>query len=217
MPPKEDQGSYSTPPLGSLANACDQCDLERPACGNCAKLGRQCEGYERYPIFLNRTVEGISRRSHLQEAKEAPAFSTYDDVRLAPDDVSHGGGFHSNLFREISGHSAWEVRVVAWFWDSYAPTTAATEKSKSTSVWLYHAVELSNPTPVLHQALLALSITRYGRVHGNLAMRKHGQAIYGNALRLLQQALYNEVLMYDDETLASVRALVLYEVRHRCL
>ncbi len=216
MPSKEDSGSYLKSGLEAPANACNQCDLERPACGNCAKVGRPCEGYERYPIFLNRTVQGISRRSHLQEVKETPALSTrgYDDSSSS--DESHVGTFRRSLPRGISGSGAWEVRVVAWFWDSYAPTTEAADKSKSTSVWLYHAVELANPAPVLHQALLALSITRYGRVHGNYAMRKHGQAIYGNALRLLQQSLYDEVLMLEDETLASVRALVLYEVRFPC-
>ena len=41
---------------------------------------------------------------------------------------------------------------------------------------------------------------------------KSGQQIYGEALRLLQDALYDQDLMWNDETLAGVRALVLYEV-----
>lgn len=149
----------------------------------------------------------------MEEAKEAPSLSSTDRDAIQIVDVSRGSAAEFNLPPEISSYGAWEAGVVAWFWNSYAPTAAGPETSRNTSVWLYHTVEVSNPSPVLHQSLLALSITRYGSVNGNTAMKKHGQALYGNALRLLQQALYDEMLMLDDETLASVRALVLYEVR----
>ena len=42
------------------------------------KSGRDCEGYERYPVFLNRTHAGLERRPHLAEAKVAPL----DEVQI---------------------------------------------------------------------------------------------------------------------------------------
>ncbi|KAJ9603256.1 hypothetical protein H2200_012034 [Cladophialophora chaetospira] len=205
MPSKEDQGSYLMSPTAVISSRGQLC----------AKAGRTCEGYEHYPIFLIRTPEGPARRSHLSEAKAIPRPSSLGRDGSLPnrnDDVSRGGAENFGLPADITNHGAWEAGVVAWFWNSYTPAAAASDTSKGTSIWLYHTVEVSNPTPVLHQALLALSITRYGSVNGNIAMKKRGQAIYGNALRLLQQALYDEVLMLHDETLASVRALVLYEL-----
>lgn len=152
----------------------------------------------------------------MQEAKEAPAACSRNRGGFLSDridDLDRGGPRDFDLPPWISSSGVWEASIVAWFWNAYGHTTAPSDASKSTSVWLYRTVELPNPIPVLHQALLALSVTRCGRVHCDEAMMKHGQATYGRALRLLQQALYDEVLMLHDETLASVRALVLYEVR----
>lgn len=189
-------------------------------------MGRQCEGYAQFPVFLNRTKEGFARRVHLDEAKSiTPRATTTVQKIFQP---THA---FSQLAMQISGLQAWETQVVAWFWQSYASSSkfddSGVESSGGSSVWLYRAVEVAHPIPVLNQALLALSTARYGRVIGNLDITKYGQRVYGIALRLLQEALYDEVSMLNDETLASVRALILYEVSklwhtaiplaHRCI
>lgn len=53
----------------ALCSCETQCDLQEPACRKCTQSGRECEGYARYPIFLNRTVEGPQKRRGLEEAK----------------------------------------------------------------------------------------------------------------------------------------------------
>lgn len=166
-----------------------------------------------YPIFLINTLDGRAPRKHLEEAK---GFSHSSLEQL---DVVSRGKYQGNrlvatgdLPQLVSAHGVWERQVVSWFWNSYAPSTRLAGDSDSGSVWLYHAIQISSPIPVLKQSLLALSMTRYGRVKGDFDLTKRGHQIYGNALKLLQEALYDEVLMWNDETLASVRALVLYEV-----
>ncbi|KAJ9604067.1 hypothetical protein H2200_011590 [Cladophialophora chaetospira] len=88
---------------------------------------------------------------------------------------------------------------------------SANDGLRETAIWIYHALRIAEPIPLLRQALLALSMTRHGRVTGNLELIRRGQRTYGTALRLLRDALYDRVLTWNDETLASVRALVLYE------
>lgn len=66
--------------------------------------------------------------------------------------------------------------------------------------------------PALDEALLALSLTRYGKVHGDPMVLRKGQQIYVQALGLLQQCLYDGKLALLDETLATVSVMALYEV-----
>lgn len=67
--------------------------------------------------------------------------------------------------------------------------------------------------PALDEALLALSLTRYGKVHSDRTVLEKGQQIYVQALGLLQQCLYDEKLALLDETLATVSVMALHEVR----
>ena len=46
-----------------------RCDLQRPLCYNCTSSGRDCEGYERFPIFITKTAEGYQKRRPLEEVK----------------------------------------------------------------------------------------------------------------------------------------------------
>lgn len=93
--------------------------------------------------------------------------------------------------------------MVGWFW---------TEHASGHESWLRHAIDIPLPTPALQKSLLALSITRFGRVNQNHDMVLHGQRVYSECLVLVQKALYNPDLMYHDETLASIRAMALYEL-----
>lgn len=75
-----------------------------------------------------------------------------------------------------------------------------------------HAIQLPSPILVLQKALLALSLTRYGRLYLNHDAVVCGQRAYGQALRLVQIALSDVALVWHDETLVSIRALILYEL-----
>jgi hypothetical protein len=189
-----------------------KCDLQKPSCQNCCKSRRQCEGYARFPIFLNRTTDGVVQRSHLEEAKTVSCQKKPPSEKL-----SRLARVSPLALLEISTCQSWKIQVIAWFWESHADLSkfddggvAATE---SNSHWLYRTLEVSHPLPVLERTLSALSASRYGRIIGNLDMAVHGQRLYGLALKSMQQAMYDEATMLSDETLMSVRILVLYEVR----
>lgn len=71
---------------------------------------------------------------------------------------------------------------------------------------------LMHRQPALDQALLAISVTRYGKAYGEPTVLEKGRQIYVRALSLLQQCLYDEELAMLDETLATICVLVVYEV-----
>lgn len=102
---------------------------------------------------------------------------------------------------------------VSWFWDSFAPagSSGGTTK-KQTTHWLYNVLSMNPQHPALDEALLALSLTRYGKVHSDRTVLEKGQEIYVQALGLLQQCLYDEKLALLDETLATVSVMALHEV-----
>ena len=64
---------------------------------------------------------------------------------------------------------------------------------------------------MLRQALLSVAYVRLGRIHDKQAMIIKGQQIYGQSLRLMQNALYDHELLRKDEILAAARCMVLYE------
>lgn len=45
------------------------CGQETPHCLNCVQSGQSCEGYGRYPVFINRTLDGLQKRRPLEEAR----------------------------------------------------------------------------------------------------------------------------------------------------
>jgi hypothetical protein len=112
----------------------------------------------------------------------------------------------------VSDSSVWATQFIVWFSGTYAPSATARDIVEQKSMWIYHALDIAEPTCLLRRSLLALSVTRYGRVNGDVDTVRQGQRIYGSALKALQDALKQEILMLSDELFASVRALVLYEV-----
>ncbi len=91
-----------------------------------------------------------------------------------------------------------EAQILSWFWES-----------SSKQGWLCSAMDIPSPIPTLRQSLRALAVTRYGRFKGDEQWMRQGRRLYGEALSTLQKTLRGQP--FHDETLASARALVLYE------
>ena len=169
-------------------------------------------------MFINRTPGGVEKQTRLAEAKARP---------LAEGHPCHSGshpvvGGAANALRLarpsptsiLSSPEIAKARVVSWFWESYSFSTASSISRESDPAWLYEVISIPFQTPVLQQALIALSVTRFGRSNHDAAFVKEGQQMYGRALNTLQNALVDNILVLQDETLAAVRTLVLYEVSH---
>lgn len=161
---------------------------------------------------MNRNAGGLVKRKPLEEVKEGSVpllnvCSRREDLSMAR------SGFSTlALVPSPSSHSSWEQQIISCFWESYAPSSTSANATCGHAAWLYHAIRSPNSVPALEQALVALAVTRFGRNQALNHIIRHGQKTYGHALCLLQDALFDQQLMFNDEILASVRALVLYEV-----
>lgn len=194
-----------------------RCSQETPHCLNCTRTGRSCEGYERYPVFINRTARGVQKRNPLEETKPGPSTSRpTDDVA---DNTTTGPvpptGTASSVIPIPSGPSTqtiWSTGFVSWFWEHYSPAHSPVNASLGGPAWLYYVMNIPHPTAVLRHSLLALSVVRFGREREDEALINKGRSTYGMALNRLQKAIYDPLAVSHEETLAATRALILYEV-----
>ena len=79
-------------------------------------------------------------------------------------------------------------------------------------LWLQQAILVQNPTVALDLSIKALAFTRLGWLKHDNALTTRGTMLYGHALRELQKALWDERMMWLDETLAAAYSLSVYEV-----
>ena len=115
-----------------------------------------------------------------------------------------------------SNANVFEAQLISAFWEYYIPSSSSTQAG-SPCDWLQQSICLPNPPTALRLALKAVAMTRLGWFHKDDAFVRGGRVIYGNALRELQKALYDERLMWRDETMATCNVLALYEVKNLLL
>ena len=176
-----------------------QCDLEKPHCRKCIDSSRQCEGYERYPVFINRGQQGLEKRGRLEEAKSRSRSP-----------VPELGAEGASAILAPSSKQINESQLISSFWELYATSSNGNPRGTELA-WLSHSIHSSPSSVVLKQALLSLAYIRIGRLNSEQTFVVKGQQIYGQALQLMQNALYDPALLQNDETLVAARCMVLYE------
>jgi hypothetical protein len=147
----------------------------------------------------------------LEETKSSPGGAhgvnrLVDYTPLFPTQASSPGP-------QIWSKNVEAICYVSWYSDSVIPVRSSNGPlERKTPHWLHYVLSLASKQPALDEALLAVSLTKYGRVHSEPTILEKGRQIYIRALGLLQQSLGNEELAILDETLATVSIMVLYEV-----
>lgn len=181
-----------------------QCDEQKPACHRCLSRGKLCEGYERFPTFVNRTTTGVERRERFEE------------VRSRSQDA--GGGPQSIIpIRRLSVPSSepqprWPYQLlIATFLRIYQPRDSS-NCTGPTIVWLKEAASLNSPSPMLQYAMHALAANRVAASKRDSELADEGRRYCGEALRLLSRRLEPDDSLHDDQTLAAARCLMIYEV-----
>lgn len=160
------------------------------------RFRRQCEGYDAYPVFINRGQDGFLKRSHLDETKSL--------VGLPP-----RGSTAPLISAEWIQGAIQDNQFIAAFWEKYASTNGSLRPEEP--AWLFNIISMPETTALLRQALLAIAYTRAGRSQNNLSLISQGQMYYGLTLQMMQQALYKPELAASYDTLAAARCMCLYE------
>lgn len=225
-----------------LADPQYQCDEGRPSCQRCIKSGRECEGYEKAPIFLNRTVQGIEKRKHLDEVRpggdktqtllfpqSAPSPSRRQSISpqspsMTQSPGSGGSSTPSGLSQRLSSTEPSAIHLPRRVSDMDLTTEqirntliaeylpATDSRSSPFAEFLTQTLELDPWGEVLETSLLALTMARLGKTQDNSSMMLQSQLKYGKALRLLQHAIVDDDLSIRDQTIAASNTLKLFEV-----
>ncbi|KIW70234.1 hypothetical protein PV04_02524 [Phialophora macrospora] len=186
-----------------------KCDLEKPHCRRCVSSGRQCEGYERYSVFINRGQQGLQKRERLEEVR-APTASV-----PPASGIQHA---KTPLNLTPSPRQANETQLISSFWEIYS-ASASRYPGPAEPMWLYQSMSSATaatasanaPATLLNQALLSLAYIRLGRLKDDQTLVIRGQQIYGQSLRLMQRVLHDPIHAHSDDTLVAARCMILYE------
>lgn len=204
-----------------------RCDEKHPDCDRCTHSGRTCEGYAKYPTFLNRTSHGLQKRHALEEARPRSSSESTRALSAQPQSskASESQLLHQparsgmaspdpNLCiqRQASNHASLNsAQVVGLFWSVWAPIDNVAQNPSDTE-WMKIALQTPNSTVALQLSSRALALSRVGWANDDDGLKIHGGLVFGTALRELQKALWDENLMWRDETLAAAYILSNYEV-----
>ena len=190
MQAQKGEGMYCPLSLRSISTDIEhQCDETKPECERCKRSGRNCEGYDRYPVFIHRTQTGYKKRAPLEEVKKTPTTV----ISFASPDAE-------------------ATRLISWFWESFARSPPSKYALQSPSHWLDHFIHSSTSNATLHKALLAVSVTRLSRTSDRPDIIKYGRRMYTQSLGLTRKALADPQLSLHDDILATSCVMTLYEL-----
>ena len=163
------------------------------------------EGYERFPVFIDRTTSGLRRRLPLEEAKP-----TAQDFELSRSQESASNTTPSVL--SFQSPALETLLFVSWFQERFAFAPPCRKALKNPPNWLLHVIALPTAHNVLQSGLLATSIAYFAKVHASRPMIEEGRRLYARTLSLLNTALSHKTLVFKDDVLATVGLMSLYEV-----
>ncbi len=80
-------------------------------------------------------------------------------------------------------------------------------------MWLAEACKIADPLPVLRLALHALAASRIADMDKDAVLAGESLVSHGQALKLLRELLSEPQSVFEDQIMAAVRCLMIYEVR----
>ncbi|KAI1624764.1 hypothetical protein EDD37DRAFT_361486 [Exophiala viscosa] len=192
------------------------CDKRRPTCQRCEADGQLCQGYQSYAVFMNRTPEGLQRRQRLEEAilpgHVIPTERDTHPAGMLPSSSSASATAVS-IARDL-GIAAARSQLDD-FMTIYQPT-APENRTGATLVWLREAYGYAQPSLLLEVARNALAANRCAAATGDPSMQYTGHMYYGRALQALTEKLNQQFENCDNQLLAAIRCLMIYEARRLC-
>ncbi|KAI1477455.1 hypothetical protein K445DRAFT_322768 [Daldinia sp. EC12] len=178
-----------------------KCDMTRPFCLKCIKSKRQCTGYGRDLIFVNRTpscpsTTAMSVLSGLK-AQEVPKRSLPNPKAEAT--------LH-RLFSE-SSHSCHEFRLYAveLLEALYLPKQCASGEGSFS--WVYHITDLNEPSKSLDTSLFAFCLAQLHVTGTGGSTLYQCLDQYNTALQHLYSDLADSEMRFREETLAAIVVL----------
>lgn len=197
-----------------------QCDFERPSCGQCRRLGLQCDGYERKTVFVHSGPATVGTKKDVATTLVRQALSA-NGTKNHPLEAKIGA---VTLLPPGLVSSAYKSNYVGLFWDMYDPSSHLRRdlgNAISTTSWLgkVHSDKSYQSSPVLQTSFLAICLGTVGQRLKAQHLIQNGMKAYNEALGGLAKSIAMQAQskqIPDDTTIATTRILSLYEVFFGC-
>ncbi|KAK0666557.1 hypothetical protein QBC41DRAFT_148861 [Cercophora samala] len=192
------------------------CDLERPSCSQCRRLGLQCDGYERKTVFVHTdpATTGTNKHTTTTLVQQPPSANGTKNYSVWP---KRGA---VTLLPPSLVSSAYQSNYVGLFWDMYDPNwhpQRDSDNALSTTTWLagLQSDKSYQNSPLLQTSFFAICLGAVGQRLNEKRLIENGMKAYNKALgglakSIAMQAHKNHVS--DEATIATTRILSLYEV-----
>ncbi|KAK4579865.1 hypothetical protein LTR86_000066 [Recurvomyces mirabilis] len=173
------------------------------------RAGLDCEGYERFPVFIVRTADGLRRRSRLEEVKthqvqqtQVHPSSVVEKTNTSPRKAIGPMSSQSYL---TAGYRIWFIGIL-----SGAPHVK--QGLLLPSFWLAPILSQPSSSFLLQEAVLAVAIKHTGEVYHDDHLRTTGMQMYGRMLSAFRSLLVQPKVCLDENMLAIAGLLILYEL-----
>ena len=207
--------------MASFLTFLKQCDLARPACSRCRRLGLRCEYLVRQQgqVFINRSV------AH-PFVKAVDIFSNGGKTKL-PEDLylnpatparaRHNRSLRHPIPRSPDSEPAYRMQLLSKFIEIYFPraTHVTTRAGQTPASWVHVLPDITLTNPAYNASLAALCVAQLGIWNHDSVLGKESHQLYGSALGELRKTIGSigcRRLVAPEATVASIVILSTYEV-----
>jgi hypothetical protein len=199
----------------------NQCGEQRPECDQCRKRGLACGGYTREAVFLNvSSQDGAASHSSWTAAYQqylrdrTPRSSSAKASSPASRRASIAQSKSTSIAATVDDRDMVKANLFQAFLELYLPVNEGciARGRRPLICWFLIVPDLLPPSDLLSRTLTSLSMARLSRPKRDHFTAMEARALFGSALRKLQDALNDRTLVYHDETLAACHACTIFEV-----
>lgn len=188
-----------------------KCDLATPACSQCLRAGKVCEGYRHSVDFLFRdqnravaaTVQGSTHKP--TQGRHTPLKWTKQVSAAKPSQLCQSQGFLTP-----PPPASAEDQAACFFFDRYV-TRQVSEQPQCLHAYLPGLYSVEAKHHMLKNIVTAIGLTGISHQKNDPKMLLAADASYYSAVRQTNKALRSSVTATSDQTLISVLLLGLYE------
>lgn len=201
-----------------------QCDLSRPDCSRCKRLGLSCKypDLQRGQIFVNRNlnnprvkaVDILSTASTGTKKNANNLGNAYSTSLMTAIKRSHDKQ-NNSVPHPISSEDVDRIQLLSTFVDLHLPKAQGPilrPDAQSPATWINCLGDLASNSNTFDTSLKALCLAQIGLWHHDLGLMKESRRLYGSALRGLRDAVSHQKLEFPKATLATIIILSTYEV-----
>ena len=216
-----------------------RCDQARPTCGNCAKYGAECPGYDRSRKFVAGKhqirprqqqqspfcVDTSAAVSSSSSSSSSDSFSPASSSSAKASSPSSSTGLAASGAAGVVGFlpRRTPVSIPAGLPDNRAAFVSTMidniwdNQTKSEFMWwgpwFTHVPQQLGKKITLDSAMCAMTLHMLGKARADQALVAQSRQLYGQSLTALQTALNHQDEWRTAETLCATMLLCYYEVR----